>query len=693
MTLDGPPRPDYGSVFDAAPGNYLLLDSSFTIVGVNDAYLAATMTVREAILGRGLFEVFPDNPDDPAADGVRNLRASLERVLASKRPDRMPIQKYDIRRPEAEGGGFEERHWSPLNTPVLGPGGEVRYIIHWVEDVTEFIRLKQEMEREQQVMNQELRARSSKIEAEAFLRVEAVEANKRLSESERRYRFLADAVPQLIWTADPTGQAEYFNQRWFSFTGQGLEQLRGDGWQQVLHPEDRERTVALWSQATRSGASRYQIEHRMRHHDGSWRWMLTTALPYRDGKGVIHRWFGATTDIHDRVSAEEQLRHSQRLHALGKLAGGMAHEVNNMMSAVLGFGGLVLEGLGPAHPQRADVDEMVKAGRRASEVTRQLLAFSRQQVLKPMVVDLNAIVGDLAPALQNLIGADRRLEQVLAVSPVRAVADRSQIEQALINLIVNARDATTTDGVILVSTETLHLDEAALQRHHESESEPGWFVRLTVRDNGAGMSPEIAARAFEPFFTTKPVGKGTGLGLSTVHGVAQQSGGFVQLDSAPDAGTMVAIYLPLVQAEVAQAEPVAAIPRGAGETVLVVEDESVVRSLARRVLEEQGYTVYQAPNGAVALEFLSTHPGVVDLVLTDIVMPRMNGRELAKVFTRLHSEARVVFMSGYTDDDVLRRGVSRTGTWYLQKPFSADALARKVREALDAPGDAARARA
>ncbi len=691
MPLSGLPRPDFHAVFDAAPGNYLLLDSSFTIVGVTDAYLAATMTVREAILGRGLFEVFPDNPNDPAADGVRNLRSSLLRVLAAKAPDRMPIQKYDIRRPEVEGGGFEERYWSPLNTPVLAPDGTVRYIVHWVEDVTEFVRLKREMEREQEVLNQELRERAGKIEAEAFLRVEAVEANKRLTESERRYRFLADAVPQLIWTADSSGQAEYFNQRWSSFTGLSVEQLRGNGWRQALHPDDREQTLLAWSEAVRNGTSRYQVEHRLRHHDGTWRWMLTTALPYRDSHGVIHRWFGATTDIHDRVNAEEQLRHSQRLQAVGKLAGGMAHEVNNMMSAVLGFGGLVLEQLGPGHPQHSDVQEIVKAGLRAAELTRQLLAFSRQQVLKPAVVDVNVIVNELAAVLQNMMGADRRLELVLPRSPSRVVADRSQIEQALINLVVNARDATTTDGVILVSADTVDLDEVTLRRHHERECEPGWFVRLAVRDNGAGMPPEVVARAFEPFFTTKPVGKGTGLGLSMVHGVAQQSGGYVHIDSTPGEGTMVAVYLPLVDTDSPiAAESTAATPRGGGETVLVVEDETVVRSLARRVLEGQGYAVYQAPNGAVALDFLAAHPGEVDLVLTDIVMPRMSGRELANQLAELAPNLPVLFMSGYSGDEILQRGVTSTEIPFLQKPLTGEKLAAAVRERLDRARQVAR---
>jgi PAS domain S-box-containing protein len=342
MPLHVDPWPDYRAVFDTLPGKYLLLDGAFTIVGVTDAYLAATMTVRDQILGRGLFEIFPDNPNDPNADGVRNLRASLLRVVSSKAADRMAVQKYDIRRPETEGGGFEERYWSPLNTPVLGADGQVQFIVHCVEDVTELIRLKQEMQREQAMFTEELEVRASRMEAETFLRLEAVNANKELKESERRYRLLTDTIPQLIWTADSTGHIDYCNERWAGFTGVSLDRLRGEGWHETLHPEERDRIVAAWMEAVRAVAPRFQVQHRVRHHDGSWRWMLTTALPDRDPMGNVRKWFGTMTDVHDRVQADEQLRQAQRLQAVGKLAGGMAHEVNNMLSAVIGFGELVL---------------------------------------------------------------------------------------------------------------------------------------------------------------------------------------------------------------------------------------------------------------------------------------------------------------------------------------------------------------
>jgi PAS domain S-box-containing protein len=325
---------DAGAVLEAVPSNYLILDAELNIAGVTDAYCAATMTVRQEIVGRPLFEVFPDNPDDPAADGVRVLRAYLHEVLATRKPHRMKVQKYDIRRPDADGGGFEERYWSPLNSPVLAADGSVSHIVHWVEDVTDFIRMKREMEREQAEMTEELRSRADKLQAEVFLRTEALEANKRLSESERRYRFLADSVPQLMWTADGDGMIDYCNERWFSFTGLTLRDLSGRGWLGCVHPDDVARVAASWDAAVASSVSVFNEEHRLRHRDGTWRFMLTSAVPYRNHSDRVLQWFGTSTDIHERVLANEQLRDTQRLQSVGQLAGGMAHEVNNMMTAV-----------------------------------------------------------------------------------------------------------------------------------------------------------------------------------------------------------------------------------------------------------------------------------------------------------------------------------------------------------------------
>lgn len=642
------------------------------------------MTTREAIIGRNLFDVFPDNPNDPAADGVRNLRASLERVLVTKKPDRMAVQKYDVRQPESAGGAFEERYWSPLNKPVIAADGSVELIIHWVEDVTEFVLLKSQMQRERDARERELRSRENTNTAvdQPFLRHEAVEANRRLIESERRYRFLADAIPQLIWTADQEGQLDYFNARWLTYTGRTFEQLRGEGWHTVIHSDDLPRTIASWHQARESGGE-FHIEHRVSSHSGAWRWMLTLGVPYRDASGHITQWFGSTTDIHERVEAEEKMRAAQRLQAVGTLAGGMAHEVNNMMTAVLGFGELVTSALGIDHPQRRDVDEMIRAGVRAAQVTRQLLAFSRQQVLKPTVVDIAVIVNELGAVLRRLAGSDRRLDIKSPPYPVRVIADRGQLEQVLINLVANARDATHTNGIIAIETEAVSLDQETLRMHREEGVAAGQYVRLTVRDDGEGMAPDIVVRAFEPFFTTKEVGHGTGLGLSMVYGIAKQSGGYAHIESMPGAGAAVSVYLPLVEAE-ATVSPEAQIEsRGRGERILVVEDETVVRSLARRGLEAAGYTVYQAPNGAAALQFLSTKGGMVDLVLTDVVMPNMNGRQLAEAIAKHHAGLPILFMSGYSGDEISRRGLMVLGASFIQKPFTLEALASAVRQRLD----------
>lgn len=676
----------FDRVFEAAPGSYLLLDPTFRIIAVNDAYLSATMTRRDDIVGKDLFKVFPDNPADPAADGVRNLRASLERVRERGTTDRMSVQKYDIQRPESEGSGFEERYWSPLNVPVVDSGGSVLCLIHAVEDVTDLVRLKAETERERSMLREELRMQAAKVESEAFLRHEAVEANrqlaqssKQLAESERRYRFLAEASPLMIWTADPSGRLDYTNERFQAFFGNG--HLHPAGWLQLVHPEGRPAVEEQWSEALQGRRTRLELEALMRRHDGMYRVVLIVVEPNKDTTGAVNAWLGTMTDVHDRTVAERQLREVQRLQAVGKLAGGVAHEVNNMMSAVLGFGELVLQELPVDHPQRDDVEQIVRAGARASDVTRQLLAFSRQQILTPVVLDLNLLVDELAGALRRLIGSDRRLDIRKAPVPVRIVADKSQVEQVIINLVSNSRDATTTNGVVRVELEGAPYRSSQAGGGQDATNQH--FARLTVRDDGAGIPADILDRVFDPFFTTKPIGQGTGLGMSMVHGIIQQSGGSIAIDSTVGAGTTVTILLPLVDEPVEPAEVRVQPERARGEVVLVVEDEPVVRSLARRALEAAGYTVHQAPNGAAAIEFLSAHTGDVDLVLTDVVMSNMNGRQLSEQLARTHPHLPVLFMTGYPGEDILQRGLIPAGTTYVQKPFTVHALVNAVRAKLD----------
>jgi PAS domain S-box-containing protein len=681
MSPTHPAPSDFEAIFQASPGNYLLLSPDLTIVGVNQCYLQATMTKREEIVGRELFEVFPDNPNDPAADGVRNLRSSLQRVLTHKRPDRMPLQHYDIRRPEAEGGGFEERYWSPLNSPVLDQQGNVRYIIHWVEDVTEFVRLKRQMF-SQELQTNDARRGGQGMVADGYLKNEAVQAQRRLSEISRHYRFLSDLVPQLIWTADSHGSADYFNQRWVEFTGVDREQLLLNGWARLVHPEDCDDAIALWTETVRTGGDQYQLQHRLRYRDGSYRWVLSTALPYRGYGGRILKWFGSTADVHDKVMTDERLQQAQRLQAAGQLAGGVAHEVNNMMTIVMGCGEFALESLGSDDPARVEVQEMIKAATRAADVTQQLLAYSRQQVFHIQVVDLNEVVRGLTPVLTRLIGSDRQLAIRHAPSPVWVRADRGQLEQVIINLVANARDATGTDGLVRIDTgrvEELRPEQLA-ERPDDLSSGP--FVRLSVRDNGTGMSPEVAARVFEPFFTTKPVGQGTGLGLSMVYGIVKQTGGFPEITTAAGEGTTIAIYLPAVSEEPTVDTVAATKVRARGEQILVVEDDPRVRAVTRRTLQAAGYAVYEAITGLAAVNFMDAHPGEIDLLVSDVVMPGANGRELADLLRATHPDVPIVFMSGYPGTEIERRGLKVPRGAILEKPFTPEALIAMVNETL-----------
>ena len=355
---------------------------------------------------------------------------------------------------------------------------------------------------------------------------------------------------------------------------------------------------------------------------------------------------------------------------------------NNLLTAILGTTGLLLEDLGPESRARLDLQEIEKAAKRAAGLTRQLLVFSRQQVLEPRVVDLNALVGNLQRMLDRLIGEDIQLRTALTVDlwPVRA--DPGQLEQAIVNLVVNARDAMPHGGRLAIETANVELDGSYGESHVPVQ--PGSYVLLAVSDTGVGMDSATKARIFEPFFTTKEPGHGTGLGLATVYGIVKQSGGYIWVYSEPGHGTTFKVYLPRVAgvAELAEPAPSAAIHTRGSETVLLVEDQEDVRRLARRVLEGRGYTVLAASNGDEALDVVAQYPHRIHVLVTDVVVPGVNGRELARRVTASRSDVKVLFVSGYTGEAVHQRGLLEPGVAFLQKPFTADVLARKVREVL-----------
>jgi len=398
---------------------------------------------------------------------------------------------------------------------------------------------------------------------------------------------------------------------------------------------------------------------------------------------AIQRALQERVERKERGRLEEQLQQAQKMEAIGRLAGGIAHDFNNLLTVITGYSQLLLDHLPDGDPIRAHVGQIKKAGDRAASLTRQLLAFSRKQVLAPQVLDLNRIVANTDKMLTRLIGEDIELVAVAYPDLGRVKADPGQIEQVIMNLAVNARDAMPQGGRLTIETANVDLDE-----NYSSQRLvviPGAYVMLAVSDTGTGMNSEIQSRIFEPFFTTKEQGKGTGLGLATVYGIVKQSGGYVWVYSEPGKGAAFKIYLPRVEEaadEVKKTEGVVRVTAGS-ETILVVEDNEPLRRLVCGVLEAKGYTLLEAGSGEEALKVIEAHTGPLGLLLTDVVMPRVNGPELAARLAPLHPEVKVLYMSGYTDNAIVHHGILDNGARFLQKPFTPEALARKIREVLD----------
>ena len=383
------------------------------------------------------------------------------------------------------------------------------------------------------------------------------------------------------------------------------------------------------------------------------------------------------------AQTQGQLEQAQKMDAIGRLAGGVAHDFNNLLTVILGRTEMLLQPLPPENPMRRGIELIQRTAGRAADLTRQLLAFSRKQVLEATVLDLNAVAADMRDMLGRLIGEDIALVTSPSLELGRVKADRGQIEQVVMNLAVNARDAMPQGGRLIIETENVDLDAEYVRRHVGAR--PGPHVMLAVSDSGVGIPREIERHIFEPFFTTKEPGKGTGLGLATVYGIVKQSGGYIECDSEPGRGTTFRIYLPRVDVPAPGVERLGRPADAAGgtETILLVEDEEGVRELARDILRATGYTVIEARDGAEALLLSERHQGPLDLLLTDVVMPRMSGRELAERLTPLRPDLSVLYMSGYTDDAVIRHGVLGAGTAFLQKPFTPAILVGRVRETLD----------
>ncbi len=507
-------------------------------------------------------------------------------------------------------------------------------------------------------------------------------AEAALRESEERYRTLVEGVRDIIFALSPEGTIASLNPAFETIAGWRREEWVGRPFERLVHPEDLPLALELLGRVVR-GELRPASQFRVQTAKGDYRVGEFSATPQLH-EGRLVGILGIGRDVTERVQLEQQLRQAQKMEAVGRLAGGIAHDFNNILTAITGYADLLLEDLAATDPRRQDADEIHKAADRAAGLTRQLLAFSRQQVLQPTVLEVNKLVSDLEKMLRRLLGEDVELSTRLAPTTGRVKADPGQLEQVVMNLAVNARDAMPSGGKLTLETANVDLDEAYAADHYPARAGP--FVMLAVSDTGIGMSEETQAHMFEPFFTTKEKGKGTGLGLATVYGIIKQSGGFIWVYSEVGHGTTFKLYLPRVEelAERAAAPaPARTRPARGTETVLVVEDEAPVRNVARQVLERHGYSVLEAPSAEAALDIATRYSGTIHLLLTDVVMPGLNGRELASRLADLRPDARVIFMSGYTDDAVTRHGVLEPGSAYVQKPFTPDAIARKVREVLD----------
>jgi PAS domain S-box-containing protein len=519
------------------------------------------------------------------------------------------------------------------------------------------------------------------------------EARRALREAQSRFSRLSESGIIGINIADVHGNILEANDAYMKIVGYSREELLHGSirWADLTPPEFRGAAERAVAQLTATGvASPWETESFRK--DGS-------RVPTLVGMAMLEypKSIAVVLDLTERRRAEEararaeealrqseeQLLQAQKMEAVGRLAGGVAHDFNNVLSVILSYGELIQGDLKPADPMRIDIQEIIKAASRAAGLTRQLLLFSRHQVVEPKVIELHEVLANMEKMLQRILGEDVELALVARGSAGRVRVDPTHVEQVILNLVVNARDAMPTGGKLTIETDEVVLDEEYTLSHIPLK--PGRHVMMAVSDTGIGMDRETQTRIFEPFFTTKEKGKGTGLGLSTVFGIVQQSGGNIWVYSEPGKGTTFKIYLPRVDAEVDVPTPTIAPTTLRGtESVLLVEDEEQVRTVALGILRRQGYQVIVAQHAGEALLLCERHAGKIDLLVTDVVMPQMSGPELAKRLAPIRPEMRVLFMSGYTDDSIVRHGVLEAGAAFVQKPITPSSLTRKVREVLDA---------
>jgi PAS domain S-box-containing protein len=669
---------DYRALFENAPGLYLVLTPDLTITAASNAYLRATLTVREQIMGRNLFEVFPDNPDDPAADGTRNLRASLQRVLSGGRADTMAIQKYDIRRPESEGGGFEVRFWSPVNTPLLDAAGNVTHIIHRVEDVTEFVRLKSvqaEADRQTEALNQ----RIVEMEAEIFLRAkelaEAKLAAALSQQNEEQLRELADAMPQIVWRARPDGTIDYHNRRWFEFTGESPQHAAPASWVSLLHSDERHGCLDAWQHSVRQGTP-FERECRLRRRaDAGFHWFLVRALPVKDESGHISRWYGTCTDIDAAKQAEQALQSARDSaesanRAKDQFLAVLSHELRTPLTPVL----LTVSLLESRGQLPEEVHEDIQTIRRHVELEARLIddLLDLTRITRGKLL-LNFETADAHLLIRSAIDiccADRIDDITLELNAHRHYvrADPARLQQIFWNLLSNAAKFTPPGNSIRIST---------------SDAADG-NLRVVISDRGLGIEPALLPKIFNAFeqgdSSLKRAFGGLGLGLTITRSLVEAHGGTIQAESAGHAkGATFTVEVPSVTS--LPARPVRRPSTAATAPplrILLVEDHRGTLTLMSKLLTSLGHHLATAATVKDALALAERQE--LDLVISDIGLPDGTGHDVMRAL-RSRYAIKGIAVSGFGMDEDVRQSLDAGFDKHLIKPIDLEKLKAAIQQA------------
>lgn len=650
-------------VLDAAPIIIALHDTDHNIVWANKAYLKATGLSLQEIEGKKCYSAWRlNNPccGCPVTLSIEDGEPH-EAELTPQNQDQWPISQGS---------------WLSRAAPLKDAEGRIIGAVETAHDISDRKQAEDALEQ----LNNELETRIRQRTAE-------------LAKAEETLRNAFDCSPIGMTLLAPDGPFLNLNPVFCRMFGYSKEELLTKTFQEVIHPDDLEAILANNKQVLVGEIDTYEMEVRGFHKEGSLVWAQVNVSLVRDSAEQQIFLIAQIQDITKRKQAAketEELRaqfmQAQKMETVGHLAGGVAHDYNNLLSIILGYAELSIEKVEPENPLLDDLKEILNAAGRATGITGQLLAFARRQPIAPKVLDLNAIVKDMLKMLQRLIGEDIDLAWNPGADLWHIKMDPSQIDQILANLCVNSRDAITDVGKITIETKNVVFDEAYCADH--AGFLPGEYVMLAVSDNGFGMDKETQNRIFEPFFTTKQPGKGTGLGLATVYGIVKQNDGFINIYSEPGTGTTFRLYLSrhVGKAYNIQKKSTAEIPYGSGESVLVVEDDVSILNLTRRILEELGYSVLAANTPEDAIRLAEEHVGKIHLLITDVVMPKMNGRDLAIRLQGLYPDLKCLFMSGYTANVIAHHGVLEEGVNFIQKPVSKKDLAAKVRDVLENSG-------